>query len=69
MIQFNPARQRRSLSLGDRCDEHERIRRNVLTSFRFVHNADIHLDSPLKGLADHEGRAAERIRTATREAV
>ncbi len=39
-----------------------------MTSFRFVHTADIHLDSPLKGLADHEGRAAERIRTATREA-
>ncbi len=39
-----------------------------MTSFRFVHTADIHLDSPLKGLADHEGRASERIRTATREA-
>lgn len=39
-----------------------------MTSFRFVHTADIHLDSPLKGLAGHEGSAAERIRTATREA-
>lgn len=39
-----------------------------MTSFRFVHTADIHLDSPLKGLADHEGHAPERIRTATREA-
>lgn len=40
----------------------------ALTSFRFLHAADIHLDSPLQGLAGHEGRTAERIRTATREA-
>ncbi|TFH42733.1 MAG: DNA repair exonuclease, partial [Lysobacterales bacterium] len=39
-----------------------------MAAFRFLHAADIHLDSPLKGLAGHEGRAAERIRTATREA-
>ena len=39
-----------------------------MSSFRFVHAADIHIDSPLKGLAGHEGPAAERIRTATREA-
>lgn len=39
-----------------------------MTSFRFIHTADIHLDSPLKGLAGHEGSAADRIRTATREA-
>lgn len=39
-----------------------------MTSFRFLHTADIHLDSPLKGLARQEGTAAERIRTATREA-
>lgn len=37
-------------------------------SFRFVHAADIHLDSPLKGLAGVEGTAAERVRTATRKA-
>lgn len=37
-------------------------------SFRFLHAADIHLDSPLRGLAGQEGSAAERIRTATREA-
>lgn len=36
--------------------------------FRFVHAADIHLDSPLRGLAGQEGAAAERIRTATRAA-
>ena len=39
-----------------------------MKSFRFIHTADIHLDSPLKGLAGQEGSAAERIRTATREA-
>ena len=39
-----------------------------MTPFRFIHTADIHLDSPLKGLAGQEGSAAERIRTATREA-
>lgn len=39
-----------------------------MTSFRFLHTADIHLDSPLKGLAGQEGTAAERILTATREA-
>lgn len=39
-----------------------------MASFRFLHTADIHLDSPLKGLARHEGSAADRIRTATREA-
>jgi DNA repair exonuclease SbcCD nuclease subunit len=39
-----------------------------MTSFRFLHTADIHLDSPLRGLAGHEGSAAQRIRTATREA-
>ena len=41
----------------------------VTTSFRFLHAADIHLDSPLKGLAGQEGNAAERVRTATREAL
>ena len=39
-----------------------------MTSFRFVHTADIHLDSPLLGLVGQEGTAAERIRNATREA-
>ena len=40
-----------------------------MTSFRFLHAADIHLDSPLKGLAKHQGPSAESIRTATREAL
>jgi len=39
-----------------------------LTSFRFVHAADVHLDSPLRGLTGQEGAAADRIRTATRQA-
>lgn len=40
-----------------------------MPSFRFLHAADIHLDSPLRGLAGQEGSAAERIRGATREAL
>jgi exonuclease SbcD len=39
-----------------------------VASFRFVHTADIHLDSPLKGLAGYDPAAAERVRTAGREA-
>lgn len=39
-----------------------------MTSFRFVHAADVHLDSPLRGLTGQEGAAADRIRTATRQA-
>ena len=39
-----------------------------MTSFRFFHAADIHLDSPLTGLAGVEGRVAERIRSAPRAA-
>jgi len=39
-----------------------------LASFSFIHTADIHLDSPLRGLEGMEGPAVERIRTATRKA-
>ena len=39
-----------------------------MTSFRFFHAADIHLDSPLTGLAGIKGRVAERIRSAPRAA-
>ena len=39
-----------------------------MASFRFLHAADIHLDSPLKGLAGQEGNTADRVRTATRQA-
>jgi DNA repair protein SbcD/Mre11 len=40
-----------------------------MTSFRFFHAADIHLDSPLRGLAGQEGNAVARVRTASREAL
>ena len=36
--------------------------------FQFIHAADIHLDSPLRGLMNFEGAPVERIRSATREA-
>jgi DNA repair protein SbcD/Mre11 len=35
---------------------------------RFVHAADIHLDSPLRGLESYPGAPADRLRNATREA-
>ena len=35
---------------------------------RFLHTADIHLDSPLKGLESHEDAPVEQIRGATRRA-
>jgi DNA repair exonuclease SbcCD nuclease subunit len=37
--------------------------------FKFIHAADIHLDSPLRGLERYEGAPVERIRGATREAL
>jgi DNA repair exonuclease SbcCD nuclease subunit len=40
-----------------------------MTRFRFFHAADIHLDSPLRGLSSQEGSAVARVRTATREAL
>jgi exonuclease SbcD len=40
----------------------------VVTSFRFLHAADIHLDSPLHGLSRYEGLPVEDIRSATRAA-
>lgn len=36
--------------------------------FKFVHSADIHLDSPLRGLDRYEGAPTERLRGATRRA-
>jgi DNA repair exonuclease SbcCD nuclease subunit len=36
--------------------------------FKFIHTADIHLDSPLRGLSRYEGAPVESIRGATREA-
>lgn len=37
--------------------------------FHFLHTADIHLDSPLRGLGAYDGAPAERFRNATREAL
>src|SRR6202011_3159455 len=37
--------------------------------FKFLHAADIHLDSPLKGLERYEGAPVEQIRKATRRAL
>jgi DNA repair exonuclease SbcCD nuclease subunit len=36
--------------------------------FKFIHTADIHLDSPLKGLEAHDDAPVEEIRGATRAA-
>jgi exonuclease SbcD len=36
--------------------------------FQFIHAADIHLDSPLRGLMRFEGAPVERIKSATRDA-
>lgn len=35
---------------------------------KFIHTADIHLDSPLSGLAAYKDAPAERLRTVTRDA-
>ena len=39
-----------------------------MASFRFLHAADIHLDSPLHGLARYEGIPVDDVRSATRSA-
>ncbi len=36
--------------------------------FRFIHAADIHLDSPLRGLEGYEDAPVDEIRNATRRA-
>jgi DNA repair exonuclease SbcCD nuclease subunit len=37
--------------------------------FKFLHAADLHLDSPLRGLERYEGAPVDRIRSATRRAL
>ena len=37
--------------------------------FKFIHAADIHLDSPLRGLEQYEGAPVEEIRNAARRAL
>ena len=39
-----------------------------MTDFKFIHAADIHLDSPLRGLQKYEGAPVDFIRSATRKA-
>ncbi len=39
-----------------------------MSDFTFIHAADIHLDSPLRGLERYEGAPVEEIRNATRSA-
>ena len=36
--------------------------------FKFIHAADVHLDSPLRGLSRYESAPAESIRDACRRA-
>lgn len=40
-----------------------------VNSFKFLHTADIHLDSPLRGLSRYEGVPVDQIRLATRAAL
>ena len=40
-----------------------------MTTFKFLHTADIHLDSPLRGLARYEGVPVDQVRLATRAAL
>jgi DNA repair exonuclease SbcCD nuclease subunit len=37
--------------------------------FKFIHAADIHLDSPLRGLEQYDGAPIEQMRNATRQAL
>lgn len=37
--------------------------------FRFIHAADVHLDSPLRGLSSYEAAPVAQLRGATREAL
>ena len=36
---------------------------------RFIHTADLHIDSPLRGLSRYQGAPLERLRSATRRAL
>ena len=40
-----------------------------MARFSFLHAADIHLDSPLRGLSKYDGVPADEVRTATRAAL
>ncbi len=40
-----------------------------MSEFKFIHTADLHLDSPLKGLEQYEGAPVTEIREAARRAL
>ncbi len=40
-----------------------------MNSFKFIHAADVHLDSPLQGLSRYDGVPVRQVRSATREAL
>lgn len=40
-----------------------------VNNFKFLHTADIHLDSPLRGLSRYEGVPVDQVRLATRAAL
>jgi exonuclease SbcD len=50
------------------CKQACRLRR-ILTIFKFIHAADIHLDSSLRGLQQYEGAPVEEIRRAPRDGL
>jgi exonuclease SbcD len=37
--------------------------------FRFIHAADLHLDSPLRGLSERFGAPVDELRGASRKAL
>jgi DNA repair protein SbcD/Mre11 len=41
----------------------------IVAPMKFVHAADLHIDSPLKGLSAYDGAPVERVRGATRRAL
>ena len=45
------------------------LRHNRYSNMKFLHTADLHLDSPLHGLERYPGAPVARIRTATRQAL
>ena len=45
------------------------IQEKKKSRMRFIHTADLHIDSPLRGLSRYEGAPLERLRGATRRAL
>ena len=37
--------------------------------FKFIHAADLHIDSPMRGLSAYDGAPVERLRSATRQSL